>query len=240
MIYKVGGCVRDKILGITPKDIDYVYVSENKLDVNKSFSEMVEYLKLNNYEIFLSNPEYFTVRAKNNKSHMVYDFVLARKEIYNTTRQPYCVPGTLYDDLERRDFTINALAEDDFGNIIDYFNGIQDIKDRVLKTPTDPLKSFNDDPLRLIRCIRFNITKDFKFSKEVETAFNNPLVWVKLKHTVSIERIYDELFKCFSHNTIRTLRMLNYIDKINPNILENIFGNSLWIKPTLEKKNKKK
>lgn len=240
-IYQVGGCVRDRLLGVTPKDYDFVYVSDDVSNIENAFEEMTNYLQENGYKIFLSTPDCFTIRARFPTSHqfknLTADFVLARKEISyaDNSRKPECVPSNLYDDLERRDFTINAMAEDEEGNLIDYFNGTEDLEEGILRTPTDPLKSFGDDPLRLIRAMRFNITRNFEFSDEVKVAFNNPELWKKLKLTVSTERIRDELFKCFSHDTVHTLRFLQNIDDINSNILDNIFSGSLWLKPTMEK-----
>lgn len=240
-IYQVGGCVRDRMLGVTPKDYDFVYVSDNTSNITNAFNEMTNYLQVNSYKIFLSTPDCFTIRARFPENHqfknLTADFVLARKEISysDDSRKPECVPSNLYNDLERRDFTINAMAEDDEGNLIDYFNGVEDLEEGILKTPNDPLKSFGDDPLRLIRAMRFNITRGFEFSDELKEAFHNPKLWKKLKTTVSIERIRDELFKCFSYDTVKTLRFLQDIDNINPNILDNIFSGTLWLKPTMEK-----
>jgi poly(A) polymerase len=230
-IYYVGGCVRDKILNVSPKDIDYVFVDDKTNDINESYSNMIKYLKDNNYKIFLESKNCYTVRCKKDQ---VVDFVLARKDIEydEKSRIPKCVPATLYEDLERRDFTINSMAEDEGGNIYDYFEGKEDIKNKILRTPIDPYKSFSDDPLRLIRAMRFNITKDFKFCEELENAFNDDKLWNKIKHTVSEERIREELYKCFEYDTVKTIELLKSLNQNKINIL---FGNKLWLKPTLEK-----
>lgn len=232
-IYKVGGCVRDKIMNIKPNDIDYVFVDDtNDDDINKSYNGMIDYLKTNNYKIFLETKACFTARCK--KDTDVVDFILARKDIEydENTRMPKCIPGTLYEDLERRDFTINSIAEDDEGNLYDYFNGIEDIKNKELRTPINPYKSFSDDPLRLIRAIRFKITKGMTFTKELEEAFNDDTLWDKMKLTVSAERIRDELHKCFQYDTVQTLQTLK---SLNDNKIQILFGNRIWLKPTFEK-----
>ena len=91
---------------------------------------------------------------------------------------------------------------------------------------------FNDDPLRLIRALRFNIIFDMQFAPDLEYEFYNQEHWIKLTTCVSIERIREELKKCFVFNTPKTLRMLFKIDQINPNILESIFKGDLWLLPS--------
>ena len=135
--YEVGGCVRDEILGLKSKDIDYVAVAGEDLlrDVTSPqtlFGILEEYLKLENFEIFLVTADCFTIRAKFPADHRyqgIADFVMARKETgyIPFTRTPVVVPGTLYDDLERRDFTLNALAKDEDGNFIQNTDGSYEI-----------------------------------------------------------------------------------------------------------------
>lgn len=229
-LYLVGGAVRDKLLGHKPKDYDYVYVStQNTTD--DAFHEMQTYLENNGYKIFLKTKECFTIRARHDSQ--VADFVLARKEISydHDSRMPTCIPGTLYDDLERRDFTVNAIAEGSDGILYDPFNGQTDLQKCILRTPIDPMKSFGDDPLRLLRAVRFAITKGFTFSSELAAAFATAELWQKLQRTVSIERVREELHKCFAHDTIQTL---TYLHQVRPDILTYIFSTGLWLKPTLE------
>ena len=169
--YEVGGCVRDEILGLKSKDIDYVAVPSDDLlkDVSSAhtmFGILEEYLKVEGFELFLVTDSCFTIRAKFPKGHKyqgVADFVMARKEVgyIPDTRQPIVIPGTLYDDLERRDFTLNALAKDEDGSIIDYFDGMWALENKMLLTPLSPRETILDDPLRLLRAFRFSITKGF-------------------------------------------------------------------------------
>ena len=238
-MFEVGGKVRDEILGLQSKDVDYVAVpSDILLEKYKSAHEMFiileTYLTNEKFEIFLSTPDCFTVRAKFPKDHKyqgVADFVMARKEIgyLEGTRTPIVVPGTLYDDLERRDFTLNALAKDDDGNIIDFFNGRKDLEDGILRTPLDTNITFNDDPLRVLRAVRFAITKCFSL-KLLDYYINNYDYESKM-NVVSSERIREELYKCFKHDTMNTLDTLNDY----PSLKRYIFENKLmWLKPTME------
>jgi tRNA nucleotidyltransferase/poly(A) polymerase len=186
------------------------------------------------FEIFLSTPDCFTVRAKFPKDHKyqgVADFVMARKEIgyMEGTRTPIVVPGTLKDDLERRDFTVNAMAKGDDGKIIDLFDGMNDLKRMVLITPLPPEQTFNDDPLRVLRAVRFAITKGFSL-KFLDYYINNYDYENKMS-VVSTDRIREELYKCFKHDTMGTLDMLNDY----PTLKRYIFENKLmWLKPTNE------
>lgn len=242
--FEVGGCVRDEILGLKSKDIDYVAVpNENLLDKYKDAYEMFvileTYLSSEKFEIFLSTPECFTIRAKFPKGHKyqgVADFVMARKEIgyVKGTRQPIIVPGTLYDDLIRRDFTLNALAKDEDGNIIDYFDGMWALEARMLITPLDSRITMLDDPLRLLRAFRFSITKEFVISPRVwETCLMDSVV-NKLEEVVSQERIREEVFKMMKHDTIKSLELFYDINRINPKLIQIMFGRGMWLKPTME------
>lgn len=238
--YEVGGKVRDEILGLQSKDVDYVAVPNEALlekysEAHEMFVVLENYLLGQGFEIFLSTPNCYTIRAKFPKEHQyegVADFVMARKEIgYVTgTRTPIVKPGTLYDDLERRDFTLNALAKDDDGTIIDFFGGMEDLKEGILKTPLDCSVTFNDDPLRILRAIRFSITKGFEIPTQMDLTISLYNYEEKMS-VVSTERIREELFKCFKHDTLKTLKVLSEYSLLNTYIFRN---NELWLKPTTE------
>jgi poly(A) polymerase len=243
-MFEVGGCVRDEILGVKSKDIDYVAVPNEELltdikSAHSMFNVLSGYLKSEGFEIFLETPECFTIRAKFPKGHKhqgVADFVMARKEVgyIPGTRTPIIEPGTLYDDLIRRDFTLNALAKDEDGNIIDYFDGMWALDAKMLITPLDSRTTMLDDPLRLIRAFRFSITKDFTISPRVwETCLMDSVV-DKLEDVVSQERIREEIFKMMKHNTIKSLELFYEINRINPKIIQIMFGKGMWLKPTME------
>ena len=203
------------------------------------FVVLESYLSSEKFEIFLSTPNCFTIRAKFPQGHKyqgVADFVMARKEIgyVEGTRQPIVVPGTLYDDLERRDFTLNALAKDEDGTIIDYFEGVWALENKILMTPQTAWVTMLDDPLRMLRAFRFSITKGFTISPRIwETLLVDSIV-EKLEQVVSQERIRDEVYKMMKHDTLKTLELFERIRIINPKILEIIFGRGMWLKPTTE------
>lgn len=240
-IFKVGGCIRDKFLGLDSKDIDFTFVCENSKSVEEGWGEMKTWLIVNGFEIFLETPDCFTIRAKFPNGHkhegLVADFVMARKEIGYTegTRRPILELGTLHDDLIRRDFTVNALAEDIDGNLIDPFDGVKDLKAGVLKTPIDANITMMDDPLRILRALRFTVTKDFEMSVEIWQAIQQPSILKKLELTVSGERIREEIGKMMKHNTTRSIRLLMDVDDIVPGFLDLVFKNGMWLMPTFKK-----
>jgi tRNA nucleotidyltransferase/poly(A) polymerase len=232
--YLVGGAVRDEILGISNKDLDYVFVFDNLNDdqtAAECFDDMTKVIQERG-EIFLSTPSCYTIRYKDRETKEVKDVVMARKEIgyIPGTRTPIVKPGTLYDDFERRDFTLNALAKDEDGTIIDYFNGLNDLSDKILRTPLPTETTFNDDPLRILRCLRFSITKGFTIPGTMAITMMVYNYDEKMS-VVSTERIREELFKCFKHDTLETLRVLDEF----PLLKNYIFKDSgLWLKPTME------
>ena len=231
--YLVGGAVRDEILGLNPKDLDYVFVFDN-LDEDKTaqdcFGDMYETI-LKKGDIFLSTPSCYTIRYKDKETKEVKDVVMARKEVgyIPGTRTPIIKPGTLYDDLERRDFTLNALAKDEDGTIIDYFEGLKDLEAGRLVTPLETKKTFDDDPLRILRAARFSITKGFKLGYIMDDI--QEYDYESKMGVVSTERIREELLKCFKYDTLKTLEMLDNIPRLKRYIFKN---NLLWLKPTME------
>ena len=238
-LYEVGGKVRDELLGLKSKDVDYSVVlsSTDNWTAQEGFDWFEAQLVKGGYEIFLATPECYTIRAKFPKEHKysgVADFVLARHETgyFDGTRRPVVTLGTLEEDMLRRDFTVNALARDEFGGITDYFNGREDLKYRILQTPGDPAKSFQDDPLRIIRGIRFCITKGFTFSREVRLAIREH--GIHGLEVVSQERIREELYKCFKYDTVKTWKYLNFMENhLNFPIIEYAFRDTgLWLEPT--------
>jgi len=240
-IFKVGGCVRDEILGLVSKDIDFTFVLDDlDMSVDKGFDVMSSWLINEGFTIFLSTPEMFTIRAKFPKGDLneglVADFVLARKEVGYVpgTRQPILTLGSLEDDLIRRDFTLNAMAVSEDGELIDLFEGKKALDARILLTPLDPVETFMDDPLRMLRALRFSITKGFTIAPKVWSAMFIPGLIDKLEKVVSAERIREEVLKMMKHDTLATLRLFAEIDKIEPRFTEVVFGKDMWLKPTFE------
>lgn len=241
-LYEVGGRVRDKLLGLKSNDVDYsVVINEGDMkgSIDTIFKHFVQQIKSEGFKVFVETPDCFTVRAKFPKGHihegLDADFVIARREegYIKGTRKPNVVLGTLMDDLLRRDFTVNAMAEDMDGNIIDPFGGQNDLMYGILKTPADAAVSFNDDPLRILRAMRFTITKDFGFSQMVVDAIR--LFNSKKMDVVSTERIRAELFKMFRHNTSLSLKLLSWLERNNSKLYANILRDDLWLIPTTRK-----
>tara|TARA_R110000796_G_scaffold1759_6_gene7216 strand:+ start:900 stop:1628 length:729 start_codon:yes stop_codon:yes gene_type:complete len=234
-IFEVGGCVRDEILGVSTKDIDFTFVLGNtNMTVDQGWDEMLTFLNSQGFKIFLETKDCFTVRAMFPKGHqhesLVADFVMARKEVgvIAGTRKPILELGSLSDDLRRRDFTVNALAKDINGVIIDEWNGINDLKEMVLKTPLDPIITLADDPLRLLRALRFSITKEFRIDKSLMEAMLQPGLLKKLQDVVSQERIRAEIQKMMKHDTVKSIKLIQAV----PGLLEVIFTDGMWLMPT--------
>src|ERR1035437_5631673 len=238
--YEVGGKVRDEFLGLKSKDVDYVAVPNDKLlasswTAKEMFEILHQQLILNDFKVFLVTENCYTIRAQFPEGHKyqgVADFVMARKEISYIpgTRTPIVVPGTLYDDLERRDFTVNAMARDEDGSIIDPFNGQEDLKHMYLRTPLPCEVTFNDDPLRILRAVRFCITKNLTIPYDMWDVIENYNYEEKMS-VVSEERIREELYKCFKFDAILTLRYLQEFYSLNDYIFKHT---KLWLKPTNE------
>lgn len=247
-LYVVGGYVRDKLLGVESKDVDFAFeFTREYLDLiggatpNALYLIMNDLLKDRGFDIFLETPECFTTRARFPEDHehagLTADFVMCRKETYPDpeTRTPKVEVGNIYDDLKRRDFTVNAIAITEDGEYLDPFNGQKDLQDRILKCPVDAQTSFNDDPLRAIRCLRFLLTKGFVPSDDCIKALEDGKMWAKFDKVVSRERVREELLRMFKFDTLQTLSILNAF--VNPVFIQDIiFKNDLWLKPTFEKR----
>jgi tRNA nucleotidyltransferase/poly(A) polymerase len=243
-LYKVGGCVRDDLMGIPTKDIDYAF-EFNSIDLNSSQSTDHYYLRMNEildkegFKILLETPDCFTTKAKFPEGHeyhgLISDFVLCRKEEYldELSRKPTVSIGNIYDDLARRDFTINAIALDEEGRYLDPHGGIKDLFNSKLKCVISPRVSFREDPLRLMRALRFSITKELIIDSSIEPylySYND--FWIKFDTVVSIERVREELTKMFKFNTAKTISLLYNCDD---EVISSILGDGkIWLKPTTE------
>jgi poly(A) polymerase len=197
--YIIGGFVRDKILGRKTKDIDIVCVGDGIVlaeAVAKKYKPKPAVHFFKNYgtaqiKIYFSDTEFLEI-----------EFVGARKESYDfNSRNPIVQAGSLEDDQNRRDFTINAfgigLNVENFGNLIDPFNGLADLQNKIITTPLHPDKTFSDDPLRMMRAIRFATQLNFTIAEETFASINKNAHRIKI---ISAERIADELNKILMSN----------------------------------------
>ncbi len=186
--YVIGGFVRDLLLERPSKDIDIVVVG-NGVDYAKKCAETLRVKKVSIFKTYGT--------AQFNYKDLDVEFVGARKESYTEdSRNPSVKAGTLQDDQLRRDFTINALAislnPDNFGELIDPFNGLKDLEDGIIRTPIAPITTYSDDPLRMLRAIRFATQLEFKIEiASLEAILANA---ERLK-IITQERITDELNK---------------------------------------------
>ncbi|MCK4662927.1 MAG: HD domain-containing protein [Bacteroidales bacterium] len=192
--YVIGGFVRDLILKRPSKDIDIMVIGSG-IDIAKKVANKIG--KNTKITVFKN---FGTAMLK--YKDLEIEFVGARKESYNrNSRKPVVENGSLNDDLNRRDFTINALAislnSANYGELIDSFNGLLHIENKLIKTPLDPVKTFSDDPLRMIRAVRFASQLDFKIDKDAINAIIENIERIKI---VSRERINDELDKIILSN----------------------------------------
>lgn len=184
----VGGFVRDLILKKECKDIDFLIIGD-VMTYAQTFANQLGIKDIVVYRTF-------------GTAHFVYDginfeFVAARKESYKrSSRKPEVTDGTFLDDISRRDFTINTLAvsimKDNFGDVIDQFNGLSDIKNKIIRTPIDPKITFDDDPLRILRAFRFASHLNFKVDDSVMQAAEE---FRERLEIVSQERKTDEFLK---------------------------------------------
>jgi tRNA nucleotidyltransferase/poly(A) polymerase len=222
-IYYVGGFVRDTFMGVDSKDVDFA------VEAN-SFQEMRDFISQTS-TIFLEKPEYGTIRASHPKYGGV-DYVLCRKDgFYSDGRRPDSVsPGTILDDLSRRDFTVNAIAiNTETNEIFDPFDGMRDIQIKILRTVGKSKDRFKEDSLRLIRAIRFHITKDFTMNHSIDLCLDDKDL-ISLLKNISQQRIAEELTRCFRFDTVKTLEVLERY----PDLRNAIFSDNIWIKPTME------
>lgn len=245
--YVIGGYVRDLIISRPSKDVDIVVIGSG-IVVAKQVAEAL-------------GPDVHVKYFKNfgtamiNFRDWVIEFVGARKESYRKqSRKPIVEKGSLSDDQNRRDFTINALSlslqKDTYGELLDPFNGIEDIKNKIIRTPLDPDITFSDDPLRMMRAVRFATQLDFSIEKNTFDAISRNKARISI---VSAERIIDELnliilapipsvgLKLLEETGLLNvifpkLTELKGVEKVNKHAHKDVFYHTLQVLDNLAKK----
>ncbi|MCP4727202.1 MAG: HD domain-containing protein [bacterium] len=220
-VYVVGGYVRDRILGIEVKDIDFTVIN-NGVDFAEKLAGRLGVRKVVKFQKFGTCLIPFV--------DYKLEFVQARSETYEPdSRKPVVTAGDLHTDLERRDFTINTLAQrltaEGIGDTIDEFNGLADLTENsIIKTPLDPEQTFDDDPLRMIRAIRFVTRFGFSLDDKALEAIKKKKDRIRI---VSQERITDEFIKILMTDApssgLDILRDTGLLDIIFPE-LSNLVG----------------
>lgn len=223
-MYLVGGACRDKLMGNKPKDFDFSVVLNEQTDMFFSTSDgQVDYFesmkanlsKDHGVTFFGGNaqkPEYFTARGKFPKGHqysnLVAEFVLARKDgVYRDGRRPESVQiGTLADDLARRDFRMNAIAQAEDGTLIDPWGGRSDILNERISCVGHAEDRIDEDALRALRALRFKVKTGFDFDSQLANVLKWPSV-AEMLAAMPDERKMDELTKMFRYDTLASLRL---------------------------------
>ncbi|HQO10205.1 MAG TPA: CCA tRNA nucleotidyltransferase [Clostridiales bacterium] len=200
--YLVGGFIRNRLLGYESEDIDFVIEGDSLLFAEKT-AEILGRKRI------IKFPRFKTAKIVYKKKAI--EFVSARSEKYKSdSRKPDVRSASLFCDLSRRDFTINALAlsvrHTDTSDLIDFFNGKQDLVKKILRTPLEPKITYSEDPLRMLRCIRFSSVLGFKIDPLSFSAISENKERI---HIVSVERISDEFFKILgSKNPVKGVYFL--------------------------------
>ena len=237
-LFEVGGSIRDELMGIeNPPDRDFCAVSP------KGWDALLVWCHQNMRKVFLVTPEFFTIRGMMPNGTAI-DVVMCRKEQGSIDgRHPEHVePGTLQDDLVRRDFTMNALAREvnpttlePIGEIIDLFGGIADAEAKHLRTVGNVEDRLKEDGLRVLRAARFAVTKGLTLDLNLMFALNSEHWWHHARNSVSEDRIRVEVHKMMSHDTAKAIRFL--MTSCHKEAIDTLFSRgNIWLKPTLEKK----
>lgn len=252
--YLVGGAVRDLYIGRLSKDIDFAvecesyeellaYLHQNRFAI---FQERREFFTIRarfpvekeQIEKVLSTDfayldDLYKLSNNNFKGAvgLTVDFVICRKDgSYSDNRHPdYVEMGTIYDDLSRRDFTMNAIAISlSDGKVIDPYNGREDIQDEIILCVEDARKRLKEDPLRVLRALRFSVQLGFDIDDTIHRVFRDSDLPALLS-AVSTDRIREELTKGFKAGT---LKMINLIAGLPNDLQSAIFSNGLWLEAT--------
>lgn len=236
----VGGCLRDLLLGREPNDWD-ICTDAKPEEIKKVFSS---------FSVIPTGIKHGTVTVVINKKNFEITTFRTEKE-YSDNRRPDKVEFTkdIYEDLKRRDFTINALAYNEIVGLVDCFNGIDDLKNKLIRTVGDPHERFTEDSLRIIRGVRLAAQLDFKIERNTASAMKKNR---DLLENVSKDRIREELIKIlmsdkpsFGIRKLVSLRLMEYIipellecvgfEQSNPNHDKDIFNHTMVVLDNIEK-----
>lgn len=231
--FEVGGCVRDLLLGVESSDVDLLLVGAKSFDEGIACAIEMGLVPI----VGTFKPEFLTFKASVPKrGHWLrdrckaVDFVIARKDSTRSDgrRPDFVEPGTLEDDLRRRDFTVNALARDlETGEIIDLFDGRKHLEQRLLKFVGDPFVRIREDGLRVLRALRFSVTKGFQIVDRVALMSD---VARGMLDQIPRERVQQEMDKMFAHDTLAALAVLDEFHMLR----EAIFKDGLRLSATLK------
>lgn len=235
-IFEVGGAVRDALLGVPNKDRDFAVEAP-------SWDAMRAHVHGIASKVFLETPDHFTIRAlvptggvgrKGEALHEARDFVLCRKDGPSSDGRhaDWVEVGTIFDDLARRDFTVNAMAVDmETGDLLDPHGGRADLRTMTLRCVGSAEARFQEDALRILRALRFALTKGFHPDEEIQAAFQDAK-WAAHLACVSRDRVRDELERCMKHDSQATLRFL--CQRMHPSFLNAVLGGDIWLLPTMK------
>lgn len=225
--FQVGGCVRDSLLGVRSKDIDFAVEAP-------SFEAMADAVVARCSKVFTDNDgfvgeKFLTIRGIEPELGAV-DFTLCRKDgpSSNGRHPDFVEAGTILDDLARRDFTVNAMALTDEGELLDPHGGQIDLEARRLRFVGTPEDRLREDALRAFRALRFAITKSFSMTEGTILAIKE--MEPEAFDAVSTDRVRDELFKMFSKDTAATLTVLLQF----PVLFNVALSRGIWLRPTVE------
>ena len=223
-LFEVGGSLRDEILGIDNKDLDWTALCSQGWEALKAWAHV--WLD----RVFLVTDQHLTLRGI--KDGEIYDIVMARKDgKYSDGRRPDSVePGSLLDDLRRRDFRMNAMARGKDGILIDPFLGQKDLEDRIIHCVGEPLERFDEDKLRILRALRFSLTKGMTLSASVYDAIWEH-DWAAVVAAIPVERRMAELNKMFRFDTPQAVSLLATL----PDDLQEAVFHRCWLEPTNKK-----
>lgn len=229
--FEVGGCVRDEMLGLPVKDVDFSVEAE-------SFDAMRDGLNAMGFRIFQERPEFLTIRAGVPKDSPLRDrtkdadFVMCRADgpTADGRRPEFVTPGTIFDDLARRDFTVNAMARTEDGTLVDPFDGQADLTNGVLRFVGDPMTRVMEDGLRVLRGFRFMVTKGFAAEAATWRTLVSPEA-AEMLRCVSVERVREELSKMFEADTLESMGLLTALPEATTDAM---FRDGLKLAPTLK------